>query len=81
VAGAKTCTIVQPSRFKEVTTVLVLSRKPGEQIRVGERITITVLEVQGSRIRVGIEAPAECVVLRGELCDVVPRPGEKPETV
>jgi carbon storage regulator len=47
--------------------MLVLSRKPGEKIVLGQGITVTVLEVQGGRVRVGIEAPDEVRVLRGEL--------------
>jgi carbon storage regulator len=47
--------------------MLVLSRKPGEKIRVGTHITLTVVEVQGNRVRLGIEAPPEVHILRGEL--------------
>jgi carbon storage regulator len=47
--------------------VLVLSRKSGEKLHVGDYITITVLEVKGNRIRLGIDAPEACAVLRGEL--------------
>ena len=38
--------------------MLVLSRKPGEQLRIGDNITITVVEVRGNRVKIGIEAPA-----------------------
>jgi carbon storage regulator len=47
--------------------MLVLSRKPGEAIHIGSGITITVVEVKGSRVRVGIQAPDEVPVLRAEL--------------
>jgi carbon storage regulator len=47
--------------------MLILSRKPGEKIRVGTHITLTVVEVQGNRVRLGIEAPPEVHVLRSEL--------------
>lgn len=47
--------------------MLVLSRRLGETIRIGSDITITVLEISGNRIRVGIDAPAQIAVLRGEL--------------
>ncbi len=47
--------------------MLVLSRKLGEQILIGEGVTLTVLEIQGQRIKIGIDAPRECLVLRGEL--------------
>lgn len=47
--------------------MLVLSRKPGEKIRVGAHITLTVIEVQGNRVRLGIDAPPEVPILRSEL--------------
>jgi carbon storage regulator len=46
--------------------VLVLSRKRGEKLLIGD-VAVTVLEVQGNRVRVGIEAPADVAVLRAEL--------------
>lgn len=52
--------------------MLVLSRKIGEQLRIGGDITVKVLRVQGNRIRLGIEAPDGIRVMRGELnlwCD------------
>ncbi len=47
--------------------MLVLSRKPGEKVFIADEITISVLSVQGNRVRLGIEAPGEYRVLRGEL--------------
>ncbi|MCC6419162.1 MAG: carbon storage regulator [Gemmataceae bacterium] len=47
--------------------MLVLSRKPGEKLVLGNNITITILEVVGNRVRVGIDAPGDVRVLRGEL--------------
>src|SRR5262245_2025940 len=47
--------------------MLVLSRKNQEQIRIGEGITITVLSIKGSVVRLGIEAPREVRVIRAEL--------------
>jgi carbon storage regulator len=47
--------------------MLVLSRKKGEQIRVGESIVLTVLGWQGRQVRLGIEAPQEVVILREEI--------------
>jgi carbon storage regulator len=52
--------------------MLVLTRKPGEKIRIGPEITLTLLEIQGNRVRIGIEAPAHVTVLRGELKDLEP---------
>lgn len=47
--------------------MLVLTRKLQEQIRIGENITITILRVKGNTVRVGIDAPRQIRVLRGEL--------------
>jgi carbon storage regulator len=47
--------------------MLVLSRRPGESVVLGEDITITVLEVRGDVVRVGIDAPRSLKVHRAEL--------------
>jgi carbon storage regulator len=47
--------------------MLVLTRKTGETVYISTDITITVLEVNGNRIRIGIDAPRQMPILRGEL--------------
>jgi len=47
--------------------MLVLSRRENERIRLGDAIIVTVVRVAGDRVRLGIEAPASVLVLRGEL--------------
>lgn len=47
--------------------MLVLTRKPNEAIHIGNGIILRVLNVTGSRVRIGIEAPPEVSVRRGEL--------------
>lgn len=47
--------------------MLVLSRRENECIKVGDSIVVTVVRVSGDKVRLGIEAPANVVVLRGEL--------------
>jgi carbon storage regulator CsrA len=47
--------------------MLVLSRKPGEKIHVGSAIAITVVRVEGNRVRIGIDAPADVRLVRAEL--------------
>ena len=47
--------------------MLVLSRKKNESIVIGDNIVVKVVEVHGNRVRLGIEAPADVVVNRGEL--------------
>ena len=46
--------------------MLALRRKPGENIPVGSGITVTVVHVQGNRVRLGIEAPADVPLVRAE---------------
>jgi carbon storage regulator len=47
--------------------MLVLTRKYQEKIRIGDNITITVLRTKGKAVRLGIEAPTNVPVIRGEL--------------
>lgn len=47
--------------------MLVLSRKPGESLRVGEDIRITVVSTASGQVRIGIEAPADVEILREEV--------------
>ncbi len=49
--------------------MLVLSRRSGEQIVIDGKIKITIIEIHGRQVRLGIEAPAEVRVLREELVD------------
>jgi carbon storage regulator len=53
--------------------MLVLSRKPGEQVVLGNGITLTVVEVRGGRVRLAFDAPDPVRILRAELAG---RPGE-----
>jgi carbon storage regulator len=56
-----------PASWRSI--VLVLTRKPGEKIVIGTGITLTVVQIQSDRIRVGLEAPDQVRILRGELID------------
>jgi carbon storage regulator len=47
--------------------MLVLSRKKDESIIIDQRITITILEVRGNQIRIGIEAPKDMPIVREEI--------------
>ena len=49
--------------------MLVLSRKLMESIHIGDSVVVTVLEVRGNKVRLGIDAPEEIHVLRSELLD------------
>ena len=47
--------------------MLVLSRKPGQEIRIDEQISVVVLGISGDRVKLGFQAPREVSVRRGEL--------------
>ncbi len=47
--------------------MLVLTRKLGESIAIGDDIKITIIEIKGKQVRVGIEAPQQTVVHREEI--------------
>jgi len=49
--------------------MLVLTRKLQERIQIGDDITITVVQIKGNRVRVGVEAPKNVRVVRGELAE------------
>jgi len=49
--------------------MLVLSRKSTESINIGDSIVVTVLRIQGNKVRIGIDAPKEIHVIRSELPD------------
>jgi len=55
--------------------MLVLSRKPGETVRIGKEVTVTVVEVKGRQVKLAIRAPEQISIWRGEL-----RPWEEAET-
>jgi len=49
--------------------MLVLTRKLGETIVIGDNIVIKVVDIHGKQIRLGIEAPTEISIFRGEIYD------------
>ena len=49
--------------------MLVLSRKVGERIVIGDNITVVVNRVSGNRVSVGIDAPSNVRIVRGELSE------------
>lgn len=53
--------------------MLVLSRKRDERIVIGDNIVITVVEVRGDKVRLGIDAPSEVPVHRQEVLDALRR--------
>lgn len=67
--------------------MLVLSRKVGERVVIDGRVTVVVTRVVGNRVTLGIDAPSDVHVLRGELqgeprgasVELAPAPGGRPE--
>jgi carbon storage regulator len=51
--------------------MLVLTRRVDESIAIGDSITVTVLAVEGDRVKLGITAPREVLILRQEVADAV----------
>ena len=49
--------------------MLVVSRKLGERLRIGDGVDITVVDIKGSKIRLGVTAGKETTILRGEIVD------------
>jgi carbon storage regulator len=63
--------------------MLVLSRKPGEEVVIGDNVRLTVVAIRGNKVRLGVTAPAGVPIWREELCggagDSRPSP-VRPET-
>ena len=58
--------------------MLVLSRKVNETIIINDNIVITVVDIRGDKVRLGIEAPKEVPVHRQEVYDAIKRAAEGP---
>jgi carbon storage regulator len=49
--------------------MLVLTRRPNQTLTIGSDITISVMEIRGSQVRIGVSAPADIPILRGEVLE------------
>ena len=63
--------------------MLILTRRTGEKIRIGDEVTVTVLDVNGNQVRIGFDAPKSVSVHRQEIYERIEeekrggkRPGE-----
>lgn len=54
--------------------MLVLTRYPEETIMIGDDIKITVTDIRGDRVRIGIDAPLSTPIHRQEVYDALPKP-------
>ena len=51
--------------------MLILQRKPGESVRIGDNITVSVVSVDSGRVRIAIDAPTDVPILRSELIETI----------
>jgi carbon storage regulator len=56
--------------------VLIITRKPGEKIMLGDDVVVHVMEIVGNSVRVGIQAPRSLPVYREEIWDAVRQENE-----
>ena len=57
--------------------MLVLSRQRDESIMIGDDVVVTIVDVRGDRVRLGIEAPSEIPVHRREVYEAIPRENQR----
>lgn len=51
--------------------MLILSRKTDQQIKIGEDITLTIIEIRGDQVKIGVEAPKSVKVFRQEVYSAI----------
>ncbi|MBQ4014376.1 MAG: carbon storage regulator CsrA [Treponema sp.] len=51
--------------------MLILSRKTDEKIKIGEDITLTIIEIRGDQVKIGVEAPKNVKVFRQEVFNAI----------
>jgi carbon storage regulator len=71
---------VTRAKFIQLTgkerTMLILTRRVGETVMIGNDVTVTVLGVKGNQVRVGVNAPKEVAVHREEIYERIKREEE-----
>jgi len=71
---------VGASRIEKAEIMLVFTRRPDEQIVIGDDIVITVLSIRGPYVRLGIDAPVNVSVHRGEVYELIRRANQAEDT-
>jgi len=59
--------------------MLILTRRVGESVMIGDEVTITVLGVKGNQVRIGVNAPKDVAVHREEIYERIQREHDSPE--
>jgi carbon storage regulator len=67
----------RPWEFNRRCIMLVLSRQRDESIIIGDNVIVTIVDVRGDRVRLGIEAPREVSVHRREVYDAIQRENQQ----
>ena len=60
--------------------MLILSRKIGETIRIGDDIAISILEIRGNQVRIGVKAPRDVSVHRQEVYEMIQEQNQQAAT-
>ncbi len=60
--------------------MLVLSRKKNESIVIDDRIVVTIVDIRGDKVRLGIQAPQEVTIHRSEVYDAIKSQLEQPQS-
>jgi len=47
--------------------MLVIRRRPGESLRIGDNVEVEILDIEASQVKIGIRAPREVIVMRSEI--------------
>jgi len=58
--------------------MLILTRRVAESLVIGDNVTVTVLEIQGGRVRIGVSAPRDVIVNREEILEKTRRGHQMP---
>lgn len=61
--------------------MLILTRRVGETVMIGEDVTVTVLRVKGNQVRLGVDAPKSVSVQREEIFHRIKRENAQPENI